>query len=92
MQNLTEKMLIGRVNDSGRCWIQFNGTAVHEENVYAFIPVNGDATFTTIEKKGVDVSGDNVSGTYYQNQIYTGGYTKLTLASGEILCYLGINA
>lgn len=83
------KMLTGRVPSSGHSWKQISATAEIAEPVYAFIPVNGDATFTTIEENGVDASDANAGGTYYQNQLYTGRYTLLKPATGIILCYLG---
>lgn len=82
------KMLAGRVN-SGDAWKQISATGELAEPCYAFIPVNGDATFSTIEESGVDKSANNTSGNYYQNITYVGSYTHLVLATGEIICYLG---
>ena len=84
-------MLSGHVNSGPHKWKQFTAKATLEEPVYAFIPVGSDATFTTIEANHQDVSADNSVPTYFENQVYTGNYTKLTLATGTVLAYLGAN-
>ena len=83
------KMLTGRIPGSGHSWKQISATDSIAEPVYAFIPVGGDATFTTIQENGADASDANAGGTYYEGQVYTGRYTLLTPATGTILCYLG---
>ena len=83
------KMLLGRVNSGGQSWKQITATAELAEPCYAFIPVGGDATFTTIEANTADVSDANAVGTYYEGYVYTGSYTKLVPATGTVLCYLG---
>ena len=83
------KMLVGRVPGSGPSWKQISATGSIAESVYAFIPVGGDATFTTIEERGADASANNSGGTYYEGIVYTGSYTRLVLATGSIICYLG---
>jgi hypothetical protein len=85
------KMLVGRVPSGGHAWKQITATAELAETCYAFIPVGGDVTFTTIEAANEDVSDANAGGTYYEGYVYTGQYTKLVPASGTILCYLGKN-
>ena len=85
------KMLVGRVPSSDSAWKQITATGEIAESCYVFIPVGGDATMTTIEQNGVDMSADNVNGTYYEGLPYTGSYTKLVPATGTILCYLGKN-
>ena len=85
------KMMTGRVPGSGHAWKQITATAELAEPCYAFIPVGGDATFTTIESNGTDMSDANAGGTYYEGLIYTGNYSKLVPATGTILCYLGKN-
>jgi hypothetical protein len=83
------KMIAGRVPGSGRSWKQISATAELAESCYAFIPVGGNATFTTIEERGADVSDANDTGTFYENIVYTGRYTQLVPATGTIVCYLG---
>jgi len=83
------KMMVGRVPGSGHSWKQISATAEISDPVYAFIPVGGDATFTTIEERDADASDANAEGTYYEGYVYTGSYTKLVPATGTILCYLG---
>ena len=83
-------MLVGKVKSSGSAWKQITATGELAEPCYAFIPVGGDATMTTIEQNNaVDMADDNVNGTYYEGYVYTGSYTKLVPATGTILCYLG---
>lgn len=85
------QMLAGHVNSGLHKWKQIQATATLAEPVYAFIPVGGDATFTTIEANNTDVSTANSIATYYENIVYTGNYTTLELATGTIIAYLGIN-
>ena len=85
------KQIAGQVNSGPYKWKQFTATATLEEPVYAFIPVGGDATFTTIEANHQDVSSASSVPTYFENQVYTGNYSKLTLATGTVLAYLGLN-
>lgn len=91
MNDELTKMLVGRVPSSGSAWKQITATAELAVPCYAFIPVGADATFTTIESNGVNMAGDNPSGTYHQGIVYTGAYTKLKPATGTIICYLGKN-
>ena len=91
MSDEVMKMIAGRVPSGGSAWKQITATAELAEPCYAFIPVGADATFTTIESNGVDMSGDNPGGTYRQGIVYTGQYTRLKPATGEIICYLGKN-
>lgn len=92
MTDLVTKMMAGHVNPGLSKWKQIQATASLAVPVYAFIPVGGDATFTTIEAGtgGVDMSADNAISTYYEGYVYTGSYTNLELATGTILAYLGI--
>ena len=64
--------------------------AVQTYNFNAFVPVNGNVTFNALtEKGGTDVKTSyNVSGIYYQDQLYTGRFTSFNMATGEILIYL----
>ena len=91
MSDELTKMLIGRVPSGGSAWKQISATAELAVPVYCFIPVGEDATMTTIESNGVDMSGDSDNGVYYQGIPYTGNYTKLKPATGRIICYLGKN-
>lgn len=83
------KMLTGRVPGSGSSWKQITATGEIATPCYAFIPVGGDVTMTTIEQNSVSTAADNVNGTYYEGYVYTGAYTKLKPLTGTILCYLG---
>lgn len=91
MSDITMKMAVGHVNSGLHKWKQITAGDTLEEPVYAFIPVNGDVTFTTIEAMNVDVSSANSVNTYYEGLVYTGNYTKLVLATGTALAYLGLN-
>ena len=91
MGDVNLKMLSGHVNSGPYKWKQFTATATLEEPVYAFVPVGGNATFTTIEANAQDVSSASSVPTYFENQVYPGNYTKLTLATGTVLAYLGAN-
>ena len=92
MTDIATKMIAGMVNPGLSKWKQITATASLAVPVYAFIPVGGNATFTTIEAGtgGQDMSGDNSVATYYESMLYTGSYTNLELATGTILAYLGI--
>ena len=91
MSDVLLKMLVGRVPSKGHAWKQISATAELAESCYAFIPVGGNVTFTTIESNDTDMSDANAGGTYYEGIVYTGNYTKLKPATGDIVCYLGLN-
>lgn len=76
--------------NGGQQFYQTNATgSAVTESFYAFIPVNGDLTFTSLLEGSTNVAtAYNVSGTFYQNQLYTGKFAGFTLATGEILIYL----
>ena len=77
--------------NGGQQFYQTNATGLVEKSFYAFIPVNGDVVFDYLQEQGSITnvaSAYNVSGTFYQNQLYTGKFAKFILTSGEILIYL----
>ena len=85
-----EMMIAGHANEGVHKFKQLTGTAVYTGlHCYGFIPVNGDATFTTLKNaQGDDMTGDIGGGTAYQNMWYPGSYEFITLATGTIIAYL----
>ena len=67
---------------------QFSSTdGVVNVDLYAFIPVNGDVTFTQLEEGGKSVNDKKLAATYYQNITYMGRFNKIEIESGEIIGY-----
>ncbi len=90
MVGILEQMMIGHANAGVHKFKQLTGTAVNTDlHCYGFIPVNGDATFTTLtDANGNDMTADIGGGTAYQNMWYPGSYKTITLATGTIIAYL----
>ncbi len=60
-------------------------------NFYGFMPVDGDATMTTLEARvSTDISGTayNQTGNYFQNVYYPCEGSKIEVNAGEVLIYL----
>ena len=72
-------------------WRQLGTTsATVTVNFYALKPVNGDAVLSVLKAGAIDCLAyiDSATKTFYQGEIYTGGYTKVRVSSGVILIRL----
>lgn len=77
-------MIAGGAGNAGACnqITSTDGEVTIANYAYAIVAVNGDATFTTLEESG---SGSKLaSKTLYQNCVWTGYFTKIEVASGEV--------
>ena len=66
---------------------QYSDTDPHEVDFYAFVPVNGDATFTALTENGTSVGATKLAYTYYEGIMYPGLFDNFTLATGAIIVY-----
>lgn len=90
MEQLHGKRLTGHASRSMQQYKQISTTTAQSVNFYAFVPVNGDATLTSLTNiDGTSATDYNESGTYYDGILYTGQFSGIAVLTGEVLLYLG---
>lgn len=90
MDKVHLKRITGHASHGNVGYRQINAASgAKTEHFYAFMPINGDATLTTLKDiVGTDVTAYNGVGTYRQNVLYTGSFGAITVATGEVIYYL----
>ena len=80
----------GHASSEMQKYIQIGTAAVTATHFYAWTPVNGDATVTTLTNSdGTSATGYNLTGTYYEGVLYTGSFNGINLLTGEAILYFG---
>ena len=84
------RFISGHANKQMQQYKQISTTTAQSVYFHAFIPVGGNATLTTLtDIAGNDAKTYNESGIYYQDQLYTGSFSAIAMATGtELLLYL----
>lgn len=89
MDKIGIKRLTGHAASQMQQYRQITTTTATSVYFYAFMPVNGDVTLTALTNvDGTSATGYNESGNYYENVLYTGQFSGITLLTGEVLLYL----
>lgn len=80
----------GHANSQMQQYKQISTTSAVAVYFHAFIPLGGNATLSALlDVVGDDATGYNESGIYYENTLYTGSFSSITISTAtEILLYL----
>ncbi len=89
MENVHGKRLTGHASRAMQQYKQVSTTTAQDVYFYAFVPVGGNVTVTSLTNiDGTSATTYNESGTYYEGLLYTGQFSGIELLTGEVLLYL----
>jgi hypothetical protein len=87
--NVHLSRITGHASKALQCYQQVSTVTAQTVNFYAFKPVGGDVTLTSLtDINGGDATAYDDDGTYYENVRYAGSFSGIQVLTGTVLLYL----